>query len=392
MTKHPLDLKDAGSAALGDAQALAQMQATWQANVQQMTQYAQNRGWEVSLEPAQPSGLSHRQLDALEARLGEPLPPQLRHLFCWSGEWRFAWELAEEEAIPVDLSDISDGCLQWSAKSLKKDGLREQMLYWVVEHHHELLEEFAEEDGKQADLEGYTAFWQGHFPFFSQPNGDLLTIDTRNPDPEHQPVRYFFHDLEYDDQHGIVLAPNLFSFISRLTALGCAGSEWGCGWALFWRDDTQGLDSRGKNADKWLKWLAQDPDAIPSGERRPKRVPARSEADRALLLAARDGDLQGVCRALEQGAQPDAEDTEDLLDPNMYAGFSQGQTALVLAARHNRLDMLEALLSAGASLATHELPLPLLMRHAGKERQAHAKTLRFLIERGARIDPWPEER
>jgi len=370
------------------------MRDIWQANVQQMAQYVKGRSWTIDDEPSSPLGLSAQKLDELERLIGEPLPPQLRWLLSWAGEWQFGWRCREEDEdeLPDDLSECTHGELQWSAKLLEEEDLRGQLAGWV-EYHQELLEEFAEEDEEDSEetIKAYAAFWQRHFPFILMPNGDLLTIDTRNPDPQYQAVRYFFHDFEGDGLEGILLAPNLFSFISRLSALGCAGSEWFMGWGLFWRDDQHGFDLQSENARKWLAWLTQDAGSELE-DKRPPRVPARSKADQALLLAAQAGDLDGVRHALTQGAQPDSEDLADLLYPDSKKGSGKGDTALVLAAQQNRLDMLEALLAAGASLATHELPLSCLLHHAGKDGHANAQTLRWLIERGARIDPWPQDR
>jgi len=392
MSKHLLDLKDAGSAALDNPAALAQMQAIWQANVQQMAGYVRSRGWTVDNEPSSAVGLSAQKLDELERLIGEPLPPQLRGLLSWAGEWEFGWSISEEDEdeLPDDLDECTHGALHWSAKLLEEEDLRGQLSDWV-EHHNDLLEDEDLDDEGEDFLEAHTAFWQGHFPFAKMPNGDLLTIDTRNPDPQQQPVRYFFHDLDGDSTDGALLAPNLFSFISRLTALGCPGSEWWCGWWQFNPSDEHGFDLQSENAHKWLAWLTQDADSE-LADKRPPRIPARSEADQALLLAAQAGDLQSVRHALAQGAQPDGEDLADLLYPDSDEGSGKGETALVLAAQQNRLDMLEALLAAGASLATHALPLSRLLLHAGKDGHANAQTLRWLIERGARIDPWPQDR
>jgi len=224
MAQHSLVLKDAGSAALDNPEALAQMQAIWQDNVQQMAQYVKSRGWKVNNEPSSAVGLSVQQLEALEATIGEPLPPQLRWLLSWAGEWQFGWRISEgdEDELPDDLSECTHGRLHWSAKRLEEEDLRGQLAGWV-EHHNEMLEDF--DDEEPGFIEAHTAFWQGHFPFGKMPNGDLLTIDTRNPAPQQQAVRYFFHDLDGDSTDGALLAPNLFSFISRLTALGCPGSE-----------------------------------------------------------------------------------------------------------------------------------------------------------------------
>jgi len=218
----------------------------------------QERGWEVTEAPP-PAGLSAQQLNQLEQTLGEPLPPQLRHLLSWAGEWEFGWEIDEDDAdeLPEELDEISDGNLEWSAAQLAEENWRGQLQSWV-EHHNDLLKQF--HDAEQDALHANKAFWQGHFPFAVMPNGDLLCIDTRNPDPQQQAVRYFFHEFEGDSLDGVLLAPNLFSFISQLTALGCAGSEWFMGWGAFCpeADDERGIDSQSENARLWLNWLAQE--------------------------------------------------------------------------------------------------------------------------------------
>jgi ankyrin repeat protein len=201
-------------------------------------------------------------------------------------------------------------------------------------------------------------------------------------------VRYFCHEVDGGGSHGATVAPDFFRFVSGWTALGCAGSEWGS-WQPFLQDGT--FDPHGEHAHQWLDWLAQDPDNAPPGSQ-PRRVVARTEADRALLLAAQAANLAGVRAALAQGAQPDAEDMESLLAPHMFEGSSKGETALVLAARQNDLEMLQALLDAGASLGPHTLALPSLLIQAGSPGHTSAQTLRWLIERGARIDPWPHDR
>jgi len=359
------------------------MQATWQANVQTMLGIVQQRGWTVSEAPVPPLGLSAKELEALEATLGLPIPPQLRHALAWAGQWQFGWYSSPLDEPPSKLSACAGGSLSWNAQQLEEENLHEAMLEWVACQNEDLQDV---EDA--AFLQAHTALWQAHFPFAVMPNGDLLTIDTRNPDPQRQPVRYWFHDLDGDSTDGALMAPNFFSFISGWTALGCVGSEYWT-WAPLMRNGA--FEVQGELAREWFAWLVQDVNAVPAAERRPKRVAARTQADHALLLAAQAGNLAAVREALAQGAHPDAEDMEDVLHPNMYAGFSKGDTALVLAARHNRLDMVQALLDGGASLATYDLPLARLMGHAGQPGYASAQTLHWLIGRGARIDPWPGE-
>jgi len=249
MNESSLRFEDAGTAALDNPAALARMRDTWQTNVQNMAQYVRKRGWTVTDEPLPPAGLSAAQLGALEATLGEPLPPQLRWLLGWAGEWQFGWQRNEDDIPPGDLSDVWDGYLKWSAAQLETDGLHSALLEWV-DYQNEFLKDVEDEDF----LKAHAALWQAHFPFAVIPCGDLLTIDTRNPDPQCQPVRYWFHDPDGDETDGIIMAPDFFSFISAWTALGCAGSDWG-GWWPFVQDD--GFNLQSEHARQWLTWLAQ---------------------------------------------------------------------------------------------------------------------------------------
>jgi ankyrin repeat protein len=379
-----VDWPDAGSASLDDAEALAKMEQIWQDNLVAMIELARWRGteWETSY-PEREAGLSAAELTALETQLGEPLPPQLRWALSRTRKWKFSWRCSDIDEPLGDLrscygSGIRDAV--WDGEQIT--GLRDSMKSWV-----EMYADGDEDD----ETELNAAFWAAHFPFADLANGDMLTIDMRNTNPQQQPVRYFSH--ENDGLHGETLAPDFFSFISRWTALGCFGEEW-WSWQPFLRhlgNRNNEFDLQGALTKKWRDWLRRHPANREAGAQ-PPPVPCRTDMDRAMLIAAQRNDLQVVRDMLARNANPDAEDFEYLLDPDGNKGDSAGITALELAAHHNNLEMLQALFDAGASLAPHTLLLPKLLMHAGEPEHASVDTILRLIHAGLRIDPWPDDR
>ncbi len=109
--------------------------------------------------------------------------------------------------------------------------------------------------------------WDRLFPFYTLPNGDLLAIDAAPDGP--QPVRYVSH--EFDMLHGTVLAPDFFTFVTEMSQLGFAGTEW-ASWLRFGVRDGDAFhlraDSEGGKA--WLAWLARDPARPAPTSRRPR--------------------------------------------------------------------------------------------------------------------------
>ncbi|QIL73115.1 hypothetical protein G7048_23830 [Diaphorobacter sp. HDW4B] len=288
------------------------------------------------------------------------------------------------DSPPSKLQHCSNGGIYnavWTGHGL--DEMQDRLKSWV-EMHARWTEDY--ELGAQL-----IAFWGAHFAFTHLPNGDMLAIDTRNPDPRQQGVRYFSH--EEDGPHGELMAVDFFTFISRWTALGCVGSEW-WGWLPFMREVGEKhneFDLNGKLAQAWRDWLHKDPDVIEPGAA-PNPVPARAEVDLALILSAGKNRLDLVEQALFLGAQPDAVDVGLLPDSELHSGYDKDETPLTLAAQHNNIEMMEALLNAGASLAPHILLVQKLLLHTGYEDYSKASTVLWLIEHGARLDPWPTDR
>lgn len=348
----------------------------WQAKWRWMEAIARKRHWRVTpLRIAPPA--TERQLVALERRHRMPIPAQLRHVLReLSAQVSFGWSVPshlramEQQDLP-SMSCNRDAV--WSLTHIDTMALP-VFLDWK--------QELATRDLSEAP--NSPAMWEHQFAFYSLINGDWLTIDTTHADPARQPVRYFSHELEM--LHGLALAPDFFSFITQMSALGMAGTEW-ASWMRFGngqKNDTFYLDARSEGAKAWLAWLQRDP-AQPGNDTPPLPVVERSAADRALLDAARTDSLVGIEAALLAGAVPDCTPDSDWLSEHI-ATDQEFATAINYATRHDNPVMIERLLKAGATLNTRLLPLNTAVKHST------LATVRWLIAHGARVNGWTNQR
>ncbi|WP_349811533.1 ankyrin repeat domain-containing protein [Xanthomonas dyei] len=342
----------------------------WQAKWRWMEAIARKRHWQVTpLRIAPPA--TERQLLSLERRHHLPIPTQLRRVLReLSAEVTFGWYVPshlramEQQDLP-SMSCNRDAV--WSLTHIDTMALP-VFLDWK--------QELANRDLSEAP--NSPALWEHQFAFYTLINGDWLTIDTTHPDPTRQPVRYFSHELEM--LHGLALAPDFFSFITQMSALGMAGTEW-ASWMRFGngqKNDTFYLDAGSEGAKAWLAWLERDP-ALPDNDTPPVPVVERSAADRALLDAARANSLAGIEAALLAGAVPDCTPDSDWLSEHI-ASDQEFSTAINYATRHDNTAMIARLLKAGATLNTRLLPLNTAVKHST------LATVRWLIANGARVN------
>lgn len=333
-----------------------------------MQQTATQRGWVV-----EPLGLlppaTMEALDAVQVRHGMRMPEQLRTLLAGlSAELRFGWRCARNDEPTGQL------------KSLYSGGIRDTVWSLGMIDHHAISnfkgwrEHFFGPNGRGEgghEAPNPASLWDRQFPFAHLINGDMLTIDTNNPDPLRQPVRYFSHEVE--GLHGEVLAPHLYAFLDQWTALGCAGDEQNSWHGLV---TAHGLRSDTRLGQQWAAWLAKDPH-LREPDESPRAVLARSVADRQLLASAKANDLPGVQAAIDKGAQVNC-------SPNDWQ--DENHTAVIYAVQNKSIAMLELLKAHGASLSTTLLPMQVAAWRSNVE------TVRWLIDHGARLDPWRDDR
>jgi ankyrin repeat protein len=329
----------------------------WWGECRDMQALAMRRGWRVTPLLATPPA-AESELAAVEQAHGLPIPAQLRTLLSEvAADVYFGWRCSRDDEPTGKLSSLYSG------------GIRDTLWSLRMIHHYAL----ANFDGWREYHCGAEAFWDKQFAFAHLINGDALTIDTSDPDPMAQPVRYFSH--ESDGERGAVLAPNLYAFYETWCALGCAGNEQHDWWNL--RDRKTGyLNARSTVAKQWRAWLQRDPN-LRKPDEAPRPLLARSAADCAWLDAARNQDIQALQKALAQGARVDCS-PDDWRDEN--------HTALIYAVQNDNLPMLQWLHAHGASLSTTLLSTYVAVRYA------QPATLQWLIEHGARVDRWREQR
>lgn len=241
-------------------------------------------------------------------------------------------------------------------------------------------------DREQSEAKNVPEMWDNQFPFASLVNGDMLTIDVSDAEGARQLVRYFSHKLE--GVHGYALAPNFATFMTVFSKLGCAGTEQDS-LSLFMPKIDHGkrtafLSATDDGAFAWVGWLTRA-GKPPKEDEPPHAIVEKTTADRALLTAARAGRLDQAAAALSAGAVVDCVPSSDwIMDTGRWG--EEFSTALIYAVHNSDLNMLDALLSAGASLNTRRLSVGVAVEHGTLQ------TLRWLVEKGARANGWKSTR
>lgn len=346
----------------------------WQQDWRWMQDIAERRGWDLTaLSVAPPASIA--AVKRIEIKYGQAIPGQLRVMLTqFSGRVTFGWHIPsylqalEKQNLP-SMSCNRDAI--WDIDHIESDAIP-NFLNWK--------ESSAEIDASEAP--NTPEMWEKQFPFYSLVNGDMLTIDMRNPEGPN-PVRYFSHELEV--LHGMALAPDFFSFITEMSRLGFAGTEW-ASWMPFgqWKDDTYYLTAESEGGKAWRTWLEREQATVETNEP-PTVIVGTTPSDRALLKAARSDNTVGILAALAAGAAPDA-----VWNPAWGRDSSPWENefsnAVSYATRHGNIAALEALVKAGAYLNTRHLAM------AEAAMTGTPDTARWLVAHGARVNGWKDER
>jgi ankyrin repeat protein len=368
MTSIPL-----AAAAQDPSSAMSQLWTAWLVELRTMQAHVLRREWELQQLEIGPAA-TEAQLRRIEIKHSLTMPAQLREVLLRSAHVRFGW------SIPILIRPFEGLNLPTSG------GLNKSL--WSLDHidqsaipsFKQLRDHLANlGDGEEPNA---PAMWDDQFPFAAVGEGDVLTIDMSQPSGR-QPVRYF--SSEREGLHHHIIAPDLFSFLTAYTRLGCAGSDHDDWFRFITQDDgdLRYLDPDGDGGRRWRTWLERDPHQREPDEP-PEPVPAKTRSDFNLLDAAQDGSRFGIEAALAAGAVPDCVDGSL---PNRQGLYNISHaTALVLAVRRGDLTSAERLLDAGASIDTRLLSL---------SEAAHYSTIdvvQWLLSRGARVNRWNGDR
>lgn len=349
--------------------------AQWKTDWQQMETIAVKRGWEVTpLAIAPPA--TEIEVAAVEMRHGLRFPPQLREVLT-----RHAAHVAFGWHIPGHLHPMERQHLPTA--SFNRDAIWDlaHIENYAIPNFLGMKRDLANKDLSEAP--NRPELWDNQFPFYWLVNGDVLTIDMSKPGGP-QPVRYLSHNLEMI--HGLALAPDFFSFVTEMSKLGFAGTEW-ASWLRFGdgtKDGTYYLGASTGGGKAWRAWLERSPGTAEPDEPRAAIVETTA-ADRSLLEAARGNSLPGVIAALVAGAKTDCVFNKQWQMDTM-AWDEDFCTAITYATRHNNIPMLELLLKRGATLNTRRLPLN------DAVKMSSLATVTWLIAQGARVNGWRDQR
>lgn len=348
--------------------------ARWQEQWRWMEDIARRRGWNLTPLSISPPA-SDSDIRRIEIAHGLTMPAQLRTVLTrFSAHVRFGWH------IPGHLRPMEQ--LGFPTSSSNRNAIWDlaQIEHGAIPNFLNWKQALAREDRSEAPND--PAMWENQFPFYELVNGDMLTIDMSRSDGP-QPVRYFSHELAM--LHGQALAPDFFTFISEMAALGHAGTEW-ASWMPFgsWDEDRYYIRADSEGGRAWRAWLERDPQDVEQ-EEPPPAIVEETPAERALLTAARDNDEAAVAAALLAGARADVVWKPDAL-AEMMSWNDEFCTAVSYATRNDNIALLERLVKHGATLNTRRLPLGEAAEWSSLE------TARWLIARGARTNGWRDQR
>lgn len=346
----------------------------WQRDWRWMEITARRRGWSLTpLSISPPSAAI--EVTSIETRHGLKFPPQLRELLTgYARHVEFGWDIPPHlqplEKLGLPTMSVNRSAI-WSIEHIDQHAIP-NFLGWK--------DALAGEDRSEAP--NTPGMWENQFPFYSLVNGDMLTVDMSDKDGP-QPVRYFSHELQ--TLHGMALAPDFFTFITEMSKLGFAGTEW-ASWGKFgsWDEPNKTYYIKADSAGgrEWLSWLAKDD---VRADEPPPAIVEETAAERQLLDAARSGNVAAAIVALGMGARPDVVPNPNWLMENM-AWNDEFSTPLTYSVRANHIGLAQTLLQHGATLNTRRLAV------GDAVQTASPKTLEWLIERGARIDGWKDDR
>lgn len=214
----------------------------WVRSIDSVGKAALARGGEYETIAIDPP-LSERELVAIEADLGRPIPQSLRELARnYSAGFRVNWSIDSSERLPEFLSESASCLVEFSVADLPN--LDERRKRWVESVFPDASDEHA-------------APWHHAMPFIHSPNGDLIAFDLRigGNDP---PVSYLNHEGHYPQSgHGRQLGTNFGDFMDRWSRLGCIGPEsWT--WIPFCTTPDGPLDPDSEAARTWRRAILGD--------------------------------------------------------------------------------------------------------------------------------------
>jgi hypothetical protein len=177
-----------------------------------------------------------RDVAAVESKLGCPIPSSLRKvLLKYSASLCIEWALPDGTIMPEPFRQIWSGECRWDLATLP--ALQATHRGWISGCFNDRANE-------------YDRVWHDKFPVLEVGNGDMLGIDTSNPNE--QPVVFLSH--EDGTEHGYWLGRNFEDYVDRLSLLGCVGSE---DWQLapFLSGPRSLLETHSANARLWREWF-----------------------------------------------------------------------------------------------------------------------------------------
>lgn len=201
---------------------------------------AKRRKWDyrdLIIKPA----VDIKKVEQIEAELGVTYPFEFKHILTeYSSGVDFFWQIKNEET-EGEFKEVFRGCGRgylWDFHQSKE--LYEGYLGWVENC-------FSNHD------DTYDKVWHNKVPLLRVMNGDIIGFDTATS-KANCPIVYLSHDD--GALHGHKLADNFIEFITRISNIGCVGTE---DWQYkpFYDFTKMEITKTDPVIDRWKLWLSK---------------------------------------------------------------------------------------------------------------------------------------
>jgi hypothetical protein len=194
---------------------------------------------------------TNKQLCDVEATLGRPLPPNVRHILgSYASHFRFEWKRDHFASLPHPWKHAQDGRCLWSLQALP--ALNADLEKWRLGNYGDPSNAY-DRHWHHAFAVCATGLSDGTSSSTDWSGGDFFAL--RDLPPAAHSVIFLSHDGDTEN-NGRILAPAFDDFLMRWSAIGCVGGATGWAFEYFISDAVGGIEPEGAIAVRFRELLS----------------------------------------------------------------------------------------------------------------------------------------